>query len=205
MCLGDGGADAAARAAAQQRKEEQDRQNRIRSGMAQVDQIFSPFNDTFFQGRGKAFLDFARPQLEDQYRKAREGLIFALARNGLTQSSVGADKLKGLTTEYNRNRQVIEGRASDEANRARQQVEQNRSELVSQLQATADPTAAARAAISRQQYLYATPGFDSLGNLFQNVTAGLADATNTAANKYAGVNLFNTGSTPQSGSSRVVT
>lgn len=205
MCLGDGGADAAARAAAQQRAEEQARQNRIRAGTGAIEQIFSPFDDTFFAGRGKAFLDFARPQLEDQYRKAREGLIFALARNGLTQSSVGANKFKDLTTAYNTNRQVLEGRAQDEANRARQQVEQNRSELVSQLQATADPTAAARAAISRQQYLYSTPGFDSLGNLFQNVTAGLADAANTAGNKYAGVNLFNTGSTPQSGSSRVVT
>jgi hypothetical protein len=203
MCLGggDGGAGAAAAA---QREEEDQRQGRIRSGMANIDQIFSPFNDTFFKGRSQAFLDFARPQLEDQYRKARENLIFALSRNGLLQSSAGATKFGELTKLYDTNRQVIEGRGADEGNRARQQVEENRSDLVNQLHATSDPTAAANAAIARQSFLSSTPGFDALGNLFQNITAGLADATNTPQNRFSGVGLFDTGRTSRNASSRVV-
>jgi hypothetical protein len=204
MCLGDGGAKASQQAAAQQRKEEQDRQNRIRQGNSRIDQIFSPFNEGFFKGRSKAFLDFTRPQLEDQYKKAREGLVFALSRNGLIQSSAGANKFRDLTKTYDTNRQVLEGQAIDEANKARAAVEQNRGDLTAQLQATADPTAAARSAIQRQAVLSATPGFNPLGILFQNITAGLADATSNPRNNFSGVNLFNSGSTTKSGSSRVV-
>lgn len=205
MCLGDGGAKASQQAAAQQRREEQQRQQRIRSGMGEIDQIFSPFNDQFYKNRGDAYRSFAAPQLEDQYRKAREQLIYGLSRNGLLQSSAGATKFADLTKQYDTNRQVIEGRAADTANAARQAVEQNRSDLVAQLHATADPTAAANAAIARQTQLNATPGFDALGNLFQNVTAGLADATNRNTNNAGGISLFNTGSTPRSNTSaRVV-
>lgn len=205
MCLGDGGAKAAQRSADLQRREEQQRQQRIRSGMGQIDQIFSPFNDTFFKGRGDAYRSFAAPQLEDQYRKAREQLIYGLSRNSLLQSSAGATKFADLSKAYDTNRQVVEGRAMDEANKARAAVESNRSDLVSQLHATADPTAAANAAIARQSYLSSTPGFDPLGNLFQNVTAGLADATNRNTNNAGGISLFNTGSTPRNNTaSRVV-
>lgn len=204
MCLGDGGADAAAAAAAAQRREEQQRQARIRQGNSRIEQIFSPFNDGFFKNRSKAFLDFTRPQLEDQYRKAREGLVFALSRNGLSQSSAGANKFRDLTKTYDTNRQVLEGQAADEANKARAAVEQNRGDLTAQLMATADPTAAANSAIQRQAVLSATPGFSPLGILFQNVTAGLADATNNSSNNFSGVNLFGSGTTNRNNSSRVV-
>lgn len=205
MCFGDSGAEAANRAAVQQRQEEKQRQQRIRSGMGQIDQIFSPFNDAFFRRRGETFLSFARPQLEDQYGKAREALIYALSRNGLLNSSVAATKFGDLKKSYDVNAQALEGRANDEANKARQTVEQNRSDLVAQLQATADPTAAANAAIARQTFLSSTPGYEPLGALFANVTAGLADATNTEKNGFSGINLFNTGTSSKSGSSRVVT
>lgn len=209
MCFGDGGAEAQQRAAAQQRKEEQQRQQRIKAGTAAIDSTFAPFNDAFFAARGKAYTDFARPQLEEQFKTAREKLIYALARNGLSQSTVGADMFANLSKKYDTNRQVVEGRGIDEANKARMAAENNRSDLVAQLQATADPGAAARSAVARSRAVAATPGFDPLGNLFTNVTAGLADLSTNPQNGYkglGGVALFNSnsGSSP-SGSSRVVT
>jgi hypothetical protein len=209
MCFGDGGAKAQERAAAEQRREEQQRKRRIAEGTAAIDSTFAPFNDGFFAARGKAYSDFANPQVEDQFKTAREKLIYALARNSLTNSTVAADKFANLQKTYDTTRQVVAGRAGDEANKARLAAESNRSDLVAQLQATADPGAAARSAVARSAAISQTPGFDPLGNLFTNVTAGLADLTTNPQNGYkglGGVSLFggSSGSSP-AGSSRVVT
>jgi hypothetical protein len=211
MCFGDSaGTKAANRAAVQQRQEEKQRQQRIKSGTAAIDSTFAPFNDGFFAQRGKAYTDFARPQLEDQFKTAREKLVYALARNSLTNSTVAADKFANLNKTYDTSRQVIEGRGMDEANKARLAAENARSNLVSQLQATADPGAAARSAVAQSTAVAQTPGFDPLGNLFTNVTGGLADLTTNAQTGYkglGGVSLFGGGGagTSPSGSSRVVT
>src|SRR3546814_928278 len=149
MCdalFGGGGNSDAAEAA---RRDEEARQARIRAGMGQIDQTFSQFNDDYFDTRSKAYLDYATPQLEDQFAKAKEQLIFALSRGGNLNSSVAGERLADLTKQYDRNRTALADRGLALANDARSKVESARSDLVAQLQGSAEPTSGAAQAAER--------------------------------------------------------
>src|SRR3546814_20442278 len=87
--------------------------------MGQIDQTFSQFNDDYFDTRSKAYLDYATPQLEDQFAKAKEQLIFALSRGGNLNSSVAGERLADLTKQYDRNRTALADRGLALANDAR--------------------------------------------------------------------------------------
>src|SRR6478736_3044441 len=50
------------------------------------------FGDDFFNDRREAYMNYATPQLEDQYGDAQKQLTFALARGGLLDSSVRGEK-----------------------------------------------------------------------------------------------------------------
>lgn len=170
MCFMGGSKDTGAGEA---RAREEARQASIRDGMRQVDTIFGKFNDDFFNARSKAYTDYAFPQLEDQWSKAQDRMTYDLSRSGLLNSSVAAEKQADARREYDRQKQAVESMGSDYANQARGDVERNRSDVVGQLNATADAGAAANAATNRSSMLSATPGFSPLGMLFNNVGANI--------------------------------
>lgn len=200
MCLGGGGPDPAEEA----RKEQQAREAKIRLGMGNINGAFSQFDDSWFNGRRQAYLDFSLPQLEDQYGKARQSLIYALARGGNLQSSIGAGKLGDLKTQYETNKQQLQSQADAVANQARQDVIQQRSALIDQLNSTADANAAQTEAMNRARLLTASPTFSALGQLFQNVTAGLASAAPASGYAGAASPIFQSAASGASGSQRIV-
>lgn len=169
MCKGggDGGAKKA-------RQEEEARQARIRAGMASIDDTFSAFGPEYYDQRSDAYMTFALPQLDDQYAEARKQLTYALSRGGLLSSSAGAGKTADLQKQYDQQRLALASRAADLANQARRDVEDSRSTLISQLNATGNADAASQAAASRAMMLNQMPAFEPLGPIFQNVAAGIA-------------------------------
>jgi hypothetical protein len=170
MCLGGGGSggDGGARAA------EEARQARVRDGVARINTNFEKFNDDFYGQRSQAYLDYATPQVEDQWKKAQEQLTFALGRAGLLNSTVAGARQGDARLDYERQIAAVRDAATDQGTQARNDVERARSDLISQATSTADPTAAATGAQARATALAQQPGFSPLGPLFQNVTAGLA-------------------------------
>lgn len=191
MCMGGGVPDNGAAAA---RAAEEARQASIRSGMANVDTTFAQFDDPFYQGRSKAYTDYYIPQVKDQYDEARKGLVYDLTRQGIMNSSAGADKLAKLDSEYNKQNSYYTDAGQSYANQVRGDVENNRSQLYSQVQASADPSAAAASAAARAQSLTAAPAFSPLGQLFQQfaqqgANAALIGNSGTAKNYTTG--LFN--------------
>lgn len=171
MCSGggDGGAG-------QARADEQARQARIRQGMTNIDKSFQGFDDNFFKSRAKAYTDYANPQLNAQYSKQGDNLAYNLARSGLTASSEAARNAGELQRQYNLAQSTIAGEGINTANRARQDVEQNRAELIGQLNMTADARAAASNSLNRASVLTAEQGFSPIGNLFQATTGLLGNA-----------------------------
>jgi hypothetical protein len=172
MCGGGGGGDYAAQA----RADEAARQARIREGMGRIDQQFGGFNEAFYKNRENAYIDYANPQLDQQFKNQQNTLAYNLARNGLTASSEAARNAGELQRQFNLARSTIAGEAKNQSNQARQQVEQNRSELVNQLNATGDTQNAANASLTRANMLTQTPGFSPLGQIFQNTTGLLGNA-----------------------------
>jgi hypothetical protein len=159
--------------AGEARAREEARQASIRAGMSRIDEAFNAFNDDFFEGRRKAYVDYALPQLDEQWADAQQELTYALQRGSLLNSSAGAEKLADARRDYDRQKQAIEATGMDYSNQARGDVERNRSDIIAQLNATADPSAAAQAAANRAAMLSASPAFQPLGQLFQNITANI--------------------------------
>lgn len=161
---------------------EMDAQNSIMSNvrnMADRGELFSNvsrgFDDAFYNSRKQAYMDYATPQLEDQYKDQQESLTFALARNGVLNSSVAANKVGKLSQQYSLRRGEVADQAVDLERQTKAEIERARGDLIAGLNATADPGEAGRAALAASSRLTMAPSFSPLGELFSNTTAGLVE------------------------------
>lgn len=170
MC-GGGGDDGSAEA----RRREEERQARIRQGMTNISRVFEPYNDAFFNKRRDAYVAYATPQLEQEAGDAGLRLSAALSRSGALQSSESIKRQARLSRDYQLQRQAMVDKGVGLANQGRQDIENARSSIISDLYATADPAAAAQASVARTKIASQDPAFDPIGNLFQDITKGLAD------------------------------
>lgn len=184
MCFPSGGG--ANKLAKEQRADEVARQNRIKSGMGRIDEIFGGFNQDFYDGRAKAYEAYAMPQVDRAYGRTKDDLVYALARSGLLDSSAGQAKNAELGEEFDQNRVDVANRGLETANRARSDVENVRSGLVSQLNATGDDQAAAQGAIRQAQNLNEPQGFSPLGQLFASFAGSLSNIGSNSRNGYSG-------------------
>lgn len=170
MCgpSGDGGASAMAR------QNEEARQSRVRAGMNSIDSAFSGFNDAYYADFEKKNLDMARPNIAAQAREANDKTLFGLARSGNMGASTAAKQYGDVAT---RNDQALL-QASDTARAAasglRRDVENQRDNLVGQLNMTADSGAAANAATTQASALTRPPTYSPVTNIFADVTGQIA-------------------------------
>lgn len=171
--LFDPGKDAR-RDARRARRDEERRQNRIREGTAAIDSTFGQFNDDFYSGIARSFVDFARPQLDEQFGEAREQTTFDLTRRGMLDSSNRADRFGKLDSRYNLELDSITDQGQQFATEARGNVENARADLLGMLNATGDNVAASQGALARANIVSRPPAFSPIGQLFQDATSGLA-------------------------------
>jgi hypothetical protein len=154
---------------------EKARQARIAKGTADVNRIFEQYTPDFYSKRATDYEGWAMPQVEDQYKKAQEQLLYALARQyGSTNTSEAAARQAELAKQYGIAKTGQTEQGLNLANQARSNVENARTEILQQLAATADPAAAATSAMNQQDILTRTDPYTPLGELFANVTEGLA-------------------------------
>ena len=164
------GGDEAKRA----RRDEQQRQARIREGTSRVNGIFGKnFSPDFFANRRGAFLNWATPQLDQQYGDAQKELTFSLDRSGLLDSTVRGDKVSQLQRLYDTQKQGIADKAVAEETGARNAVEDARGNLISTLNATGDAEGAASSALNRASALTQPAAYSPLSQMFGDFTAGL--------------------------------
>jgi len=192
MCFGGGGDGGAA----EQRRQEEARQARVREGKDAIDTSFAQFDPAFFEGRSNAYLDYANPQLEDQFKGATRDLTLALARSGLLNSSAKARRFGDLKKDYDMQSRSIADKANEYANQSRSSIESAKTDLYSQNQNIADPTLAASSAAARAASLTELPAFSPLGALFAGVTEGIAtqmDLERRGKNRYDISGLFDAG------------
>lgn len=162
-----------------QRAAEEARQRRIAQGKQQLNQIFGGLTqgaNPLWEQHEQAYLDYANPQLQDQYGDAREGLGYTLARQGQLSSSLAGERFADLSRDNQIQQGEIADRARGYGNRARQNISDQRQSLMALLQSSADPSATSSQARSAVSSLQERPSFTALGPLFQNVTAGLGAA-----------------------------
>jgi len=184
MCLGGSRGDGGA---AERRRAEEERQARIRAGAAKITDQFKGFDDAFYDNRRNAYLDFAKPQVTDQYEDAFKQLTLALADSNLLNSSAAARRRADLLKKKGEYERQIGSKANEYANTARSQVESAKSDLRSQNMNIANPTLVAANAAQRARSLNEVPVFDPLINLFAGAAEGLstqADLERRGKNRY---------------------
>jgi len=172
------------RQADEARVREEQRRAAVQSGMTSINKQFSRFDDGFFGRQRQAVLDMKLPQLDTQFADARKALTFALADAGTLDSTIANERQAKLEADYAREKAGIMSLADAEAQSAREAVENERTGLVNQLNANADPEAAAAQALSRGNTLATrAPKPSTLGQLFGDAAAGVG--TYVTANRNA--------------------
>lgn len=189
--------------AAKARAAEEARQARIKAGLTKIDETFTPFNDQFYADRKSAFLDYYKPQIDDQLTDAKNNLTFALARNGNLKSTAAADAAGKLQKQYTDNWASIVSRADADVNSLKGNVANEKTALVAQLNATADADRVSNDALARTQMMYQSrPEYSPLGDIFSGIGDGIANYAAANQNRAIYDTYFGKGGT--AGSSRVV-
>ena len=193
MCLGGGGDSFLQEEYARQRAEEEARQGRITAGKAAIDSAMAGYDDDFYAGQAQNYMDYATPQIEDQYTDAMRSLTRALARNGTNQSSMAAERKAKLQTKLN-NAQVDAARQGEAfANDTRTALAGVKNSLISQNQSLADPTLIASMAANQSNAASQLPSYNPVAQIFADATSGLATQSQLEArgkNRYNMAELF---------------
>lgn len=200
MCGGGGGGDGGYAAS------EAERQAKIKEGYNKIQDIFSGFDDNFYNNRATAYTNYAKPQLDDQYSKAIENLTYALARNNRLDSSVAGEQQAELQKQYDDAMTNLTSSGLDYANSSRDAVNQARTNLVTINNSVADPDQIAAESATTAAGLKAADAYDPIGTFFTNIGETLATQGDLERRQNARFNtgLFTPSATSGSGSARYV-
>lgn len=156
--------------------------SKIRAGklFTAQNKTYEGFGDNFYNGVAKDYINYALPQLSDQYTAARDSIMFGLQNRGLQNSSSQDKAMSDLTITTGRQEQQIADNARAAANELRQSVERARQEAINQLYQTADPAGALQGAVSTASQFKVPQTFTPILNTFSQL-----------ANQYAMSQLFN--------------
>jgi hypothetical protein len=170
--------------AQQQRQDEINRQNNISQGIDNVNNTFKRFDDNFYGQKRQNYADYYQPQVDYQHGQAQQQDLYQLARQGINNSSAGAQVYGDLAQQYGNQNQAIQSGANNYEQQIRGQVEAQRNSLINQATATANPTAAANSAsnaVGSLQMVQPSGGYSPLAGIFNTFTG----AGNTALTNYA--------------------
>lgn len=175
-------------AAEEARRKEEERQRKITEGKGRIDEAFSQFNDDYYDQYNQDYLGYYTPQLEDQYSTARDKLTAALAGRGVLEGTPGASKIAELDKKYNATRTQVANDAEAASRDLRTRVENNKTDLYSLNQSSADPEGIGARAIGQATALEAPPTFSPLGEVFATLlgTVGNHYANAQNSNRYYG-------------------
>jgi hypothetical protein len=149
--------------------------------------VAGQFTPDFYEKQKQGYLDYANPQVDKQFNDASKQLTFALARGNNLDSSAAATQSGDLQTQYGLQKQKVADDALSYENKAKSSVEDARSNLISNLNATGDAQGAVNSATARASALSQPAAYSPLTNLFSDFTAGLGtQAALEKANYYSG-------------------
>ncbi len=150
-------------------KQEQERQDRIKTGMSSINDAFAGYDDNFYNQRAQAYQNFALPELSQQYQQNRNQLVFNLANRGLLRSSAADKQWNTLGRTMAQGRQGIVDAGIAQSQQLRRDVENQKDSLIGNLYQSADPAQAAEAATRTAASFAAPSTFAPLGNAFGNI------------------------------------
>ena len=186
------------------RDEETARAERIKTGTATIDANFGQFDDGFYDKYRDSYTGFYQPEIDNQFGDAKDQLTFALARAGTLNSSMAGDKQADLQTAYDTQQATTLSQAENAVANLKSNVNAEKSNLVSLLNATGDADRASNEALARSQQLFQSqPAYNPLGDIFAGAASGVGSYYAGQNNQRAYDTYFG-GRAPSAGSARLV-
>lgn len=191
MCMGgpSGGSSGAADAQAQAASDEAAREGRINTGMSQINNMFSSYDDSYYGNLGTQYSNYFTPQVDSQYSDAKNKLLYAQANQGTVGSSAAQFANDQLAKEYAQDQTNVASGANDYENSAKADVAGVRSNLVAQLQSSADPSSITPDALNQIQ-VENVNSMTPLTGLFNDLTSQYGNYS-AANNLTGGTNVIN--------------
>lgn len=124
------------------------------------------FGQDFYNQRARDYQAYAMPQLGQQIKQQGDALSYRLANQGLLGSGAGGKLAQSFQGEVGKQTRGVVDAGIGQAQELRGNVENKRSQLISQLEATGDPTTASQLALSSASQFQAPSVFQPVGNLF---------------------------------------
>jgi len=159
------------------------RQGDVALGRIGIDKAFSNFGDDYYKKYQNDYTGFYYPDLDRQYQEAVGKMQSALAGRGMLESTVGASKLADLTRQQTEARANIGNEAVDASNKLRGTVENAKSSLYAQNEASANPQSVNAQAVGQATALVAPPTYSPLGQIFSNVLDGFSNVAQARQNR----------------------
>lgn len=154
--------------------QEQQRQNVVNGDSRYVKSLFDgQFTDDFFNKRQQSYLDYANPQLQDQYKTAQQKLTFNLADNGTLNSSTRAQQGGQLQKLFDTNQRAVNDQAVSTANSDRDAVNNAETGLLNQISTTGYQQGSVAGNDARITALSTPDTYSPIGDLFGGFTSAL--------------------------------
>jgi hypothetical protein len=134
------------------------------------------FDDAFYNKYKQNVLDYYMPQVDKQYKDAKNQATYGLARSGNIRSSAANTLTADLANQNDINTAGVRNQADTAAGDLRSQVANEEQKATSQLYATEDPEVAAQQALSAVQNIsLSQPNMSPLSALFNVASIGGAN------------------------------
>ena len=150
------------------------RQLKVDAGLAEIEKIFSQYDQDFYDKSSDAYLDYYEPQLEDQFKQGLKELQFALARGGRFGSSTEVNRKAKAAEDYGFQKNELASGAIQAADASEKAVTAAKRDMTNLNQINANPDLAASLSQAQSGILNQPPKFDPLLDVFGNITEGLA-------------------------------
>lgn len=166
------------------RRAEQERAARVRATSSQVNQIFDErYGPAYYEGLGDAFSAHYRPQINDQFTQAQRAVRLRFADNA--DSSASNRTAAQLAADRMRAEADLGSATVDAQNRARQEVEGRRSQIIGLAEAGASQENTAAMARAATNSNLGAPTYSPMGELFGRYIGGLTRTAQAENQGYA--------------------
>lgn len=147
----------------------QQAQNTATADQGIVNGAFDSFNPQFYKNYSDAYTNYYTPQIQDQYKTAKDQLTANLSGAGTLESTVGANALANLAKRSTDQAAQVAAQGQSAADQLQGQVAQQKASLLTQANASVDPSQISSNAGAATTALTAPPSFSPLGNVFSDL------------------------------------
>lgn len=141
---------------------------------------YAGFNPNFYNQAAQDYVQYAVPQVAQQYNEARKSIDYGLANRGLYGGSAQQKANSDLNLNVGQQEQSISDNARTTATNLQSQVQSSQQNAINNLYQSADPSGAAASAVQSAAQFNVPQSFTPILNAFSGL-----------ANQYATSQLYN--------------